>query len=75
MYLDVHGARTTVDALDTYVGLAEDWIDAINNSEDINDCFPFQAEPTREMAERLKKRTDFMRDVIILNIADIRAQI
>jgi hypothetical protein len=71
MYLDVYGAKTTKEALEGYVELAEDWINNIKTGQSVNDCYPFKAEPTLEMAELLERRTLFIRNQLLNNVDDI----
>jgi len=71
MYLDVYGSKTTKEALQGYIELAEDWINNINVGKSIGNCYPFKAEPTKEMAGLLQIRVNLLRDLLITNIIDI----
>lgn len=70
MYLDVQGPKTTKEVLEDYIKLAEDWIGNVKAGKSINDCYPFIAEPTIEMAIMLEKRTSFMKNTLINNIEE-----
>jgi hypothetical protein len=71
MYLDGYGIKTTHEVVETYIGLAEDWIQQIKSSNSVDECFPFMAEPTIELAELLEKKLSFMKGALINNIEDI----
>ncbi|MBS1500834.1 MAG: DUF4826 family protein [Bacteroidetes bacterium] len=71
LYLDTHGAKTTKEVLEDYVKLAKDWISNVNKGRSIDDCYPFNAKPTIEMANLLTIRATFIQDVLIRNIDDI----
>ncbi|WPU92462.1 hypothetical protein SNE25_24345 [Mucilaginibacter sabulilitoris] len=74
MYLDTYGPQTTKHVLEDYIRLAEDWIDHVKDGKSINNCYPFKAEPTIEMATLLEKRVSFMKNTLIDNIAYIPLQ-
>ena len=71
MYLDIHGPKTTKEALEDYVKLAEDWIEHVKFGNSIKDCYPFRAEPSLEMALLLEKRTSFIKSELINNIDNV----
>lgn len=71
MYLDVYSAKTTIEVLENYVSLSKDWISNIESGLSIRDCYPFDADPTIEMADLLKKKVGIIEKLIILNIDEI----
>lgn len=71
MYLDVHGCKTIKEVVEGYVELAENWIKHVKTNKSVDECYPFNASPTLEMAELLEKRTSFIRNTLIENIEDI----
>ncbi len=71
MYLDIYGSKTTKEVVEGYVELAEDWINHIRLNKSVDECYPFNANPTLEIAELLERRTSFMKDTLIKNIEDI----
>ena len=75
MYLDIHGPKTIRKVLKDYIRLAEDWVEHVKLGKSIRDCYPFKSEPTLEMATLLEKRTSFMKERLMDNIADISLQI
>lgn len=75
MYLDTHGPRTTRQVLEDYVKLAEDWIAQVKMGKSVQNCYPFEAKPTLEMAMSLEKRTSFIKGTLIDNTDDIRISI
>jgi hypothetical protein len=71
MYLDIHGPKTTKQVLEDYIRLAEDWINQVKSRKSVKDCYPFNVEPTVEMASLLEKRTLFIKNTLIYNIEDV----
>jgi hypothetical protein len=72
MYLDVFGSKTTKEVVKMYVVLAEDWINGIKTGDGVDECYPFNAEPTLELADLLEKKISFMKTTLINNIDDIK---
>jgi hypothetical protein len=72
MYLDVFGPKTTKDVVNIYIELAEDWINSIKAGKGANGCYPFDAEPTLELAELLEKKISFMKTTVVNNIQNIK---
>lgn len=58
-------ARTPTEALDLYCAIAEGWADTVLAGGDLSDCFPIPVAPTREHAEMLKDRLDFVREKFV----------
>ena len=75
MYLDVYGPKTTIEVLEDYIRLAEDWIYNIKSGKPTNECYPFSAEPTTELAELLEKKVSFMKTTLLDNIENISLQL
>jgi hypothetical protein len=71
MYLDVFGANTTVEVVKLYIELAEDWINQIKKGLSVEECYPFNAQPTVELAELLEKKISFMRKTVVHSIEDV----
>jgi len=71
MYLDVYGTKTTIEVLEDYVFLSKGWVSNVESGLSIDNCYPFDADPTMEMADMLKKRADFIEKTIIPNIDKI----
>lgn len=71
MYLDFFGENTTAAVTRNYIELAQDWIDHIRKGQSVNECYPFNAEPTIELAELLDKKISFMRDTLVHHMEDI----
>jgi hypothetical protein len=71
MYLDVFGPKTTKQVLEDYIRLAEDWIEHVKLGNSVDNCYPFIAKPTLEMATMLEKRTSFMKNTLINEVDDI----
>jgi len=75
MYLDTHGPRTTKHVLEDYVKLAEDWITHVKQGKSVQNCYPFKAKPTLEMATLLERRASFIKDTLIDNTEDVKISV
>jgi len=71
MYLDIYGPTSTKGVLQRCIDLAEGWIFEVKNGSAVDECFPFNAEPTIELAELLEKKISFMKTTLIENIPDV----
>lgn len=71
MYLDVYGPQTTKEVVEDYIGLSEDWISHVKGGKLVNECYPFNVEPTIEIAELLEKRVSFMKNTLLDNMEDV----
>ncbi|HEY2581902.1 MAG TPA: hypothetical protein VGI43_08850 [Mucilaginibacter sp.] len=74
MYLDIYGATTTVQVLEQYTGLAEDWINQVKEGGPMKEVYPFNADPSIEMAEFLESRVNQIKNNLIPNIDEISMQ-
>jgi len=74
MYLDTLGPTTTVQVLEDYADLAQDWIDKVKIGKSVNDCYPFIAAATLEMAELFQVRINLIKHNLIPNIEEISIQ-
>ena len=74
MYLDVYGPTTTVQVLEDYATLAEDWIAQIKTGGSVENCYPFNASPIVEIAELLETRVDQIKNNLIPNIDELPIQ-
>ena len=75
MYLDSYGPRTTREVVEDYIGLSEDWINHIKAEKGVDGCYPFNVEPTIEMAELLEKKVLFMKNELLTNMVDMPLQL
>ena len=71
MYLDTFGPRTTVEVVEDYVRLAEDWIGQVKIGESLDRCYPFKANATVQMAKLLERKISFMKNTLVANIDNI----
>jgi hypothetical protein len=72
MYLDVYGPKSTREVLEDYIRLAEDWITTIQAEKSVDGCFPFNAEPTIELAQLLQIKVSFMKNTLLAHIDDVQ---
>lgn len=62
-YLVTHdGPQNPAEALETYIELMHEWVDAVRKGESTDDLIPVNAAPTPEWAEQLASRLDYLRD-------------
>lgn len=71
MYLDTFSQKTTKKVIKTYINLAEDWISSVRAGTDLSECYPFNVNPTSELAELLGKKISFMKNTLLDNLEDI----
>lgn len=72
MYLDVYGPKSTREVLEDYIRLAENWIATIQAGDPVENCFPFNAEPTIELAQLLQSKVSFMKNTLLAHIDDVQ---
>jgi hypothetical protein len=58
-------APTRALALKLYCAICEDWAETIIEGRDLSQCYPIRAAPTKEHAQMLLGRIEFIRDEII----------
>lgn len=57
--------RTPADALRLYAAIAEDWADNVLAGRDLSESYPISVAPTKEHAEMLKSRIEFIRKKLV----------
>ena len=65
MHFETDDARTPADALRLYCAIAQDWADNVLGGRDLSESYPIEVSPTREHAEMLKGRIEFIRAKLI----------
>ena len=65
-YLVVDTSPAPLAALANYVGLMQEWADAVKDKRPVNDCIPVNAPATREYAGLLQRRLDFIRKEFLI---------
>jgi hypothetical protein len=64
-YIDIESAVNGTCALKAYTEIMEDWINAVNNNKQLENCFPINVPPTKKFAKMLKIRIDLIKEEII----------
>jgi hypothetical protein len=64
-YFVTDEAPTPAEALEAYCELMQDWVNRVLSAGDTSECFPVAAEPTKERAETLESRLEFIREKLI----------
>ncbi len=60
-------------ALDAYLGEMLDWVEAVDEGRSVEDLLPVNVPPTKEWADNLRRRLDFIGNKILL--AEYRDQL
>jgi hypothetical protein len=61
MYFETEDARTPARALELYCAVAQDWADNVLSGTSLADSYPIPVAPTREHAEMLLSRIEWLR--------------
>ena len=64
-YLVIDNTNSPMDALKGYCELMEDWANSIKSNGSIDGCYPVKAVPTKENAQLLLNRINFIRREIL----------
>lgn len=65
MHFETDDARTPDVALRLYCAIAQDWADNVMAGADLSDSYPIPVAPTREHAQMLLDRVEFIRRELI----------
>lgn len=65
MTFETEAAPTPADALRLYCAIAQDWAETVLNGGDLAACYPIPVEPTREHAEMLLSRLEYIREEFV----------
>ncbi|WP_068877675.1 MULTISPECIES: hypothetical protein [unclassified Phenylobacterium] len=65
MHFETDDTPTPALALQLYCAIAQDWADNVLEGRDLSENYPIEAAPTREHAEMLLDRIDFIRRELI----------
>ncbi|WP_309090212.1 hypothetical protein [Phenylobacterium sp.] len=65
MHFETDDTPTPALALELYCAIAQDWADNVLAGRDLSDSYPIPVAPTRERAENLLGRIDFIRTKLI----------
>jgi hypothetical protein len=65
MHFETDDTPTPALALQLYCAIAQDWADAVLEGRDLSGSYPIPVAPTREHAEMLKGRIDYIRTKLI----------
>jgi hypothetical protein len=64
-YLVLDGSPTPMKALETYVELMQEWVNAVKQGKSTNEVIPVKAEQTTENADLLERRLIFLRKKVL----------
>ena len=65
MHFETDDTPTPALAMRMYAAIAQDWADNVIAGRDLSDSYPIEVEPTREHAEMLLGRVDFIRNELM----------
>jgi len=71
MYLDIHGPKTIKEALKYYISLASGWIYKVKAGKPLDDCYPFKAIQTTEIANIFQNKISFLRNNVMPELEEI----
>lgn len=69
-YLVTDNAPNAVRAVEVYVDLMQEWIDAVKGGRAVEDLIPVNAPPSEEAARILQSRLDFLMKRIVATYRD-----
>lgn len=69
-YITCEKAPNPACALDGYIGAMEEWVKAVNGGNPVDDLIPVNVPPTKEYADLLDKRLNFLDTEILSNYQD-----
>lgn len=64
-YIDIESAPNIKEAIECYIFIMNDWVEAVQNNDPLDDCYPIEVFPTQENAEMLEKRLRFIEERIL----------
>ncbi|MEZ8255628.1 hypothetical protein AB6C79_23065, partial [Vibrio splendidus] len=64
-YITCDSAVDPVSALGGYIGAMDDWVEAALKGKSVDELIPVNVAPTKEYAEMLKSRLDFLFENIV----------
>jgi hypothetical protein len=64
-YIDVESGTDPRSALESYVIIMRDWVEAVLDGESIKYCYPVEVPASKEYAEMLQNRLDLLDTLII----------
>jgi hypothetical protein len=65
MHFETDGTPTPALALQLYCAIVQDWADNVLAGRDLSDSYPIPVAPTRDHAENLLGRIDFIRTKLV----------
>ncbi len=64
-YLVIDECPTPIKALDTYLELMQEWVNAVKEGSSTEDCIPVNVSATAENADLLERRLTFIREKLL----------
>lgn len=64
-YITCDSAIDPISALDGYIGAMDEWVEAVQKGESVDELIPVNVEPTEEYADMLKSRLDLLFENIV----------
>jgi hypothetical protein len=65
-YLVVDECPGPIEALNTYIELMQEWVDAVHEGKPTDGCIPVNAPPTAENADLLERRLTFLKEKLLV---------
>ena len=70
-YIDTISAPTVRDAIVCYCDIMEDWINNVDNSISVEECYPINAPATKEYADMLRTRIVLVKNDLLPNLVEL----
>ena len=74
-YIDTISAPSAHDALQVYISIMQEWVDAVMAEKSVEDCFPVNVPPQKHYAEMLNTRLGLLKSDFLPLIPTENAQI
>ncbi len=67
-YIDIISAPTIQEAIICYCAIMEDWVNAVNDGNSVEECYPINVPATIEYADMLKTRIELIKNDLLPNL-------
>jgi hypothetical protein len=71
VYLDTYHIYTTKEVIETYIELAIDWLEMVEQGKSPDDCFPFDVPPGDEYVKLFNEKVKNLNKIILPHIEEL----
>ena len=72
MYLDTYNVISTREVVQNYISLVEEWVENAESGKSLEDCYPLDAEISKDSIDMINKRLSLLSNNILANIDDVK---